>query len=423
MLATYCLFTAGSIFILKMLKKNKKFYFKTRNFISVSNLMYRMKHNAAGLASICVLSTGVIILLTCGSSLLMLGEKNINDRYPNDIRINTQSTGGESEQTYKDAVEAAAGKAGISTSEIIYRQYKSTVARKNKDALEHLEKGGALSLSDCVDLYFVSIEDYNRYTGSDQTLTDGEALVYYSDQENSKDTWFQLFGKEYHSVGNVNMELSHIIDPTMSLFERMVVVLSKENMDHILDGDFYCEDTKAYDIYIGFDTKTALDQSAMNTFASELHLTDQNCEVHFKVDDRTFFFNIYGGAFFVGIFLAALFLMATVMIIYYKQMAEGYEDQKRFEILSKVGLTEKEAKATIRQQVMILFFLPVVAAMVHAVVASRVIRLFLRMVLIVDAATFFLSIVVVCAVFLVVYVIVYKITSGQYYKIVYGELS
>ena len=127
------------------------------------------------------------------------------------------------------------------------------------------------------------------------------------------------------------------------------------------------------------------------------------------------FYSIYGGIFFVGMFLAALFLMATVMIIYYKQMSEGYEDQKRFQILSNVGLTEKEAKESIRTQVMLLFYLPVAAAIMHMIVASSVVRLFLRMILIV---TFNMAIAIVSMIFLVIYTIVYKITSREYYKIV-----
>lgn len=113
--------------------------------------------------------------------------------------------------------------------------------------------------------------------------------------------------------------------------------------------------------------------------------------------------------------------MATVLIIYYKQMSEGYEDQKRFAILANVGLTEKEAKKTIQRQVMILFFLPVIAAIVHVAVASKIIRLFLQMVLIINNTTFVLSIAVVCVIFVAVYLLVYRVTSGQYYRIVYGE--
>lgn len=144
--------------------------------------------------------------------------------------------------------------------------------------------------------------------------------------------------------------------------------------------------------------------------------------MHFKSMDEKFFYNLYGGAFFVGIFLAILFLMATVMIIYYKQMSEGYEDQTRFAILAKVGLTEKEAKRSIKRQVMILFFLPVAVAMLHIIVASKIICLFLKMVLIMDMFTFGMSLLVVCIIFFIVYALVYKVTSHQYYQIVYGRM-
>ena len=141
-------------------------------------------------------------------------------------------------------------------------------------------------------------------------------------------------------------------------------------------------------------------------------------KVEFKEDEKFFYYDLYGGVFFVGMFLAVLFLMATVMIIYYKQMSEGYEDQKRFQILANVGLTKAEAKKSIQTQVMILFFLPVGVAIMHMIVASSIVRLFLRMMLIVDAFTFNMAIAVVCLIFLAVYALVYKITSKEYYKIV-----
>ena len=157
----------------------------------------------------------------------------------------------------------------------------------------------------------------------------------------------------------------------------------------------------------------------METVRALMELGGLNREaIRFKSEEMSAFYSIYGGIFFVGMFLAALFLMATVMIIYYKQMSEGYEDQKRFQILSNVGLTEKEAKESIRTQVMLLFYLPVAVAIMHMIVASSVVRLFLRMILIVDAFTFDMAIAIVSMIFLVIYTIVYKITSREYYKIV-----
>lgn len=414
-IATYCLFTAGSIFILKLLKKNKKFYYKTRNFISVSNLMFRMKHNAAGLASICVLSTGVIILMTCGSSLMMLGEKNIDTLYPNDIKIEATTTDSGVESDYMDIVRSAAEAAGVDGSNYIYRQYKSTIEKIEGNEFVPADENMMSSMSTCRDVYLLTLDDYNRYAGEDIELGKDEVLVYRTDHV-SDPTTLKWYGTSYKVKGTADYDaIYYIINPTMSLFERMVVVFADEDaMNAVVDQSFY-------QVYMGLDTKKAVTNDQMKLFSEAVKAKADAFEVKYKIEQRVFFYNIYGGAFFVGIFLAVLFLMATVLIIYYKQMSEGYEDQKRFAILANVGLTEKEAKKTIQRQVMILFFLPVIAAIVHVAVASKIIRLFLQMVLLINNTTFVLSIAVVCVIFVAVYLLVYRVTSGQYYRIVYGE--
>ena len=371
-IATYCLFTAGSIFVLKCMKKNPKFYYKTKNFISVSNLMFRMKHNAAGLASICVLSTGVILLLTCGFSLMMLIGKNIDDRYPTDIKV------------------------------------AETVSEAGK------------GMDDIV-TYLLSAADYNEYADMNLTLKDDEILIYSSGNEWKKGDNLNFMGKEYTVAGEAEYSaIRYIIDSTMSIFEREILVFpDNEQICALMAEAGQRVNPDEYEVFIGYQLEKALTEEQMETVRALMELGGLNREaIRFKSEEMSAFYSIYGGIFFVGMFLAALFLMATVMIIYYKQMSEGYEDQKRFQILSNVGLTEKEAKESIRTQVMLLFYLPVAAAIMHMIVASSVVRLFLRMILIVDAFTFDMAIAIVSMIFLVIYTIVYKITSREYYKIV-----
>lgn len=422
-IGTYCLFMAGSIFLLKVLKNNSKFYYQTKNFISVSNLMFRMKHNAAGLASICILSTSVILLLTCGSSLMMLGEKNLDERYPNDIKITTTTKDADAEAAYMELIKQADSKADIQTTKQIYRQYRTTVARKNGDALGFLDASGFADLAACEDMYFVTVDNYNRYTGENIALKKDEILLYQSAENAPKREKLELFDRSYQVVGEADYDaLYYIVDPTMSLFEKEIVVVSdEEELNALLKADTYEGASRGNDVYIGLDTKGSITAKQRKQFEKVMQADGQEYEINFKEEHRGFFYTLYGGTFFVGIFLAILFLIATVLIMYYKQMSEGFEDQKRFRILANAGLTEQEAKSTIKRQVMILFFLPVVTAIVHTIVASHIIRLFLRMMLVVDSATFAISIVVVCIIFFAVYAIVYKITSGQYYWIVYGE--
>ena len=421
-IATYCLFTAGSIFILKCMKKNPKFYYKTKNFISVSNLMFRMKHNAAGLASICVLSTGVILLLTCGFSLMMLIGKNIDDRYPTDIIVTeTVSEAGKGMDDFA-AMNKALQQDGIVTTDQIYRQYRNIMVTE-KDGKQKITDPDTFDSDIASDIvtYLLSAADYNEYANTDLTLKDDEILIYSSGKEWKKGDTLNFMGKEYTVAGEADYSaIRYIIDSTMSIFEREILVFpDDEQICALMAEAGQRVNPDEYEVFIGYQLEKALTAEQMETVRALVELGGLNHEaICFKSEEMSVFYTLYGGIFFVGMFLAALFLMATVMIIYYKQMSEGYEDQKRFQILSNVGLTEKEAKESIRTQVMLLFYLPVAAAIMHMIVASSVVRLFLRMILIVDAFTFNMAIAIVCVIFLVVYTIVYKITSREYYKIV-----
>jgi len=421
-IATYCLFTAGSIFILKCMKKNPKFYYKTKNFISVSNLMFRMKHNAAGLASICVLSTGVILLLTCGFSLMMLIGKNIDDRYPTDIKVTeTVSEAGKGMDDFV-TMNKALQQDGIVTTDQIYRQYRNIMVTE-KDGKQKIADPDTFDSDIASDIvtYLLSAADYNEYADMNLTLKDDEILIYSSGKEWKKGDNLNFMGKEYTVAGEAEYSaIRYIIDSTMSIFEREILVFpDDEQICDLMAEAGQRVNPDEYEVFIGYQLEKALTAEQRETVRALVELGGLKHEaICFKSEEMSVFYTLYGGIFFVGMFLAALFLMATVMIIYYKQMSEGYEDQKRFQILSNVGLTEKEAKESIRTQVMLLFYLPVAAAIMHMIVASSVVRLFLRMILIVDAFTFNMAIAIVCVIFLVVYTIVYKITSREYYKIV-----
>ena len=397
-------------------------YYKTKNFISVSNLMFRMKHNAAGLASICVLSTGVILLLTCGFSLMMLIGKNIDDRYPTDIKVaETVSEAGKGMDDFA-AMNKALQQDGIVTTDQIYRQYRNIMVTE-KDGKQKIADPDTFDSDIASDIvtYLLSAADYNEYADMNLTLKDDEILIYSSGKEWKKGDNLNFMGKEYTVAGEAEYSaIRYIIDSTMSIFEREILVFpDDEQICDLMAEAGQRVNPDEYEVFIGYQLEKALTEEQMETVRVLMELGGLNREaIRFKSEEMSAFYSIYGGIFFVGMFLAALFLMATVMIIYYKQMSEGYEDQKRFQILSNVGLTEKEAKESIRTQVMLLFYLPVAAAIMHMIVASSVVRLFLRMILIVDTFTFNMAIAIVSMIFLVIYTIVYKITSREYYKIV-----
>ena len=426
-IGTYALFISGTIFVLKMLKKNKKYYYRTRHFISLSNLIFRMKHNAAGLASICILSTGVILLMVCSSALMMLGEQNINSMFRRDIVSWCQNDGSVSIEGINKIIDEALLEGNVEGTEKIVRLYHEDLCVGDGKSLAPLVRRTA-DYSQMRVMYLITADQYNEYTGENISLSEDEILRYSSADKVKKGS-FTVFGKNYQVKEKIGNEcLVDTFDPSMGLFAKEIIVVSDENaFVTMMDARNTCLNGESalldgyYDCYLGFNVPKDVDQSKVDIVRNELSSKLGNTKIRYKAEEKKVFYSIYGGTFFVGVFLAALFLIATVMIIFYKQMSEGIEDRKRFEILSNAGLSDKEAKGVIRNQVMIMFFLPAVCAIIHIFFASRILRLFLAMILCVDTFTFNLAIGIVSLIFLGTYALVYQITSKQYYEIVYGN--
>ena len=421
-IATYCLFTAGSIFILKCMKKNPKFYYKTKNFISVSNLMFRMKHNAAGLASICVLSTGVILLLTCGFSLMMLIGKNIDDRYPTDIIVTeTVSEAGKGMDDFV-TMNKALQQDGIVTTDQIYRQYRNIMVTE-KDGKQKIADPDTFDSDIASDIvtYLLSAADYNEYADMNLTLKDDEILIYSSGKEWKKGDNLNFMGKEYTVAGEAEYSaIRYIIDSTMSIFEREILVFpDDEQICALMAEAGQRVNPDEYEVFIGYQLEKALTEEQMETVRVLMELSGLNREaIRFKSEEMSAFYSIYGGIFFVGMFLAALFLMATVMIIYYKQISEGYEDQGRFQIMQKVGMSRREVKGAIRRQILLVFFIPLVMAMVHISMAFPLIRRLLLLFGMANTKLYVGCTAGTVLAFALVYGLIYSMTARSYYKIV-----
>lgn len=415
---TYCLFIAGSIFVLKKLKNNKKYYYRTNNFISVSNLIYRMKHNAAGLASICVLSTGVILLVTCATTLMALGRQNVDTMFPKDVMAVSKCDKDDYEKIYTSLINKATDKADVKVSDCgVYSSYNSCWGILD-DGFEFIPENSPANLDTQAIVYVLDEKNYELLSGEKVSLGDNEIL--FADTKKSDFETVKINDKSYKVAGKTNIKkLNEITQSEMCLFDNVYVVAKDmDSVNALLSGDENTGAPNVCDIIFSFNVDGNLSTEEINTITKEITGYSEDTFVNFKQDTEKLFVTMYGGVFFVGIFLAVLFLLATVLIIYYKQLSEGFEDQEKYKILKKVGLTDKEVKKTIKRQVMILFFLPVVTSIIHMIVASSIVRLFLRIILMVDAVTFNLSIAAVILVFVVVYVLVYKVTSRVYYKIV-----
>ena len=418
---TYALFIAGSIFVLKMLKKNKNYYYKTKHFISVSNLMFRMKHNAAGLASICILSTAVILLLVCSTALMMLGEQNIDSMFSKGVMIRGVVDENCSVSDCEKAVDELLATVGVVDSDRSSVSYFSDICDVSDEGLVVYPKD-SFDFSNMRVLYVITADEYELYTGEKAGINPGEVYRYSSLDKVKDGDKVKVFGAEYNVKKSIEKTgLEEMFDSTMSLFGKEVLVVASSDEKAALvanDSEIIGSEDQ---FYIGFNVGSDTSIEQIQTVKDTLRGNFDNLVVRYKAEERESFYSLYGGTFFVGIFLAALFLIATVMIIFYKQMSEGMEDKKRFEILSNAGLSDKEARGVIKSQVMLMFFLPVCTAIIHMMFASNILRLFIASILIVDTLTFNMAVAIVSLVFIGIYAFVYSITSKQYYNIVYGE--
>lgn len=417
-IGTYCLFTAGSIMILKILRKNKNYYYKTKHFISVSGMIYRMKQNAAGLANICILSTMVLVMISSTVSLYLGMEDIISARYPKDIMITNFD--------YKDSTKEAVNKIVDETLNKHNLTYKNKTDYRYIDFSSEL-KGNELTITDGMTfdstrlVFVVPLEDYNLLVENKVELKDDEILIYSNRDEFPSDS-VKLLGKEYKIKehlkefacnGNsaMNVLSSHyIITNDMDLIDDLLVEINK------IDQRF--ENNKVY--YLGFDMEASKEESraVFNDIVNKLAEEEFAFSIDSSADAREDFYALYGGLFFLGIFLGLLFIMATVLIMYYKQISEGYDDKARFEIMQKVGMSHSEIKGSIRSQVLTVFFLPIITAAIHIAFAFPIITRVLAIINLTNTNLFAICTLTSILIFTIFYAIVYTLTARTYYRIV-----
>ncbi len=417
-LGTYALFTAGSIAILKLLKKNKSYYYTTRHFISLSGMLYRMKQNAAGLATICILSAAAIVVISAGVCLYSNGNRSINEQFPRSVQILTSNEQEGNIEILQDALNTTSKQCNTALQNLIYCRYANSVFDLNNNELSWKDSLSYANIESIPDTYVLTLEEYNRFNDTSETLAENEILLYGSEKIFEYDTLI-FDGMTYQVKKTADHScLTYIADYSMTLFSKLLIVVPDEETFAKFTPDEYsfCSTIS----YLGFDTNASED--TVNNFTEKLSsaLDSQNIqhEIILKYEEERYFYSTYGGLFFVGILLGILFLICTVMIIYYKQISEGYDDRERFLIMQKVGLSKKEIRQSIHSQVMLLFFLPLITAIIHSAVALNIVADCLRLVIIVHMPTFVASVAITCVLFSICYGVVYKITSKEYYLIV-----
>ncbi len=438
-IGSYLVFISGSVLLCRLLQKNKKYYYHPDHYVSVSSMAFRMKRNGAGLASICILATMVLVMISSSACLYFGAEDSLRSRYPRDFsnRIDYEQyedASAENIQVVKDAIDADVQTLGFSRKNVLeYREtYISAFLSNGKFYFdpEDIDSFELDMFSDILTLYFVPLSEYNQRTGADETLSDGEALLYSRRYKGIPDD-VDLGGQMLHirkrlenyemgdMFGEDIMPTAYFIVPDVLKTIAPIKELTDSSGERMLRTSWY------YD----FDTDTPKDSHYLLTekcFESLQELANAEKGGFYSYssvcteEERNDFYGTYGGLFFIGILLSIVFLVAAVLIIYYKQLSEGYEDQSRFEIMQRIGMTRKEIRRSINSQMLTVFFLPLVFSVLHLAFAFPMIRKLLLLFDLNNLLLLLLTTAISVACFALFYMAVYRMTSNVYYRIVSG---
>ena len=419
-IGTYCLFTAGSIAVLKLLKRNRHYYYQPEHFISVSGMMYRMKQNAVGLGNICILSTMVLVMLSATSTMFIGTESSLMGRYPREIAVQDWDL------ERRDDVNAViddwlADNGWTAENRIDYvKEEFSGLLRDGGmifDYTEDFDSGELVTLS-CV-----SLEDFNRLTGRNDVLEPGQIYLFPYDGDS-----IELLGLEFETLnpGDVDLmatftgsyyglygDILTLVTPDMATLEE----LDRRQQEVYGGAASQIIHQAAFDIAEPVDFETIFYQDDLMSRLSE-DAGVKGVRIYVREQERDYIYSMNGGLFFLGVFLGLLFIMATVLIMYYKQLSEGYDDKRNFSIMRKVGLEKAEIRRSVRSQVLIMFYLPLVTACVHIAFAFPFIMRLLPLVGINDVGLFALCTLVSVVAFALIYAACYGLTARTYYRIV-----
>ena len=444
-IATYLLFICGSVMLCKLLQKNKNYYYKPNHFVSVSSMAYRMKRNGAGLASICILSTMVLVIMMGSGSLYVGKEDSLNTRYPHDFTISVDYlTEGDSQLYSKEKEDAFYAQIDNVLNNLnVPIQNKETSLSTNVTGLLYngklildpytVDSANTDTMEYVTQIYLVSLDEYNQSMDTQKTLNKNEVFIYcvrrtYDNSTITLSDGTTLTVKEQLSNMMNTGESAMLIIPSVFIvtndIDSLIKSFNKELGD--MPQKYLCRLESSY----LFDTD--LSDKQQIELAQEIHKqiieldSSDNSQyysysIECKAQERDEFYGTFGGIFFLGIFLSIIFLSATVLIIYYKQITEGYEDEARFEIMRKVGMTAQDIRNSINSQMLTVFFLPLAIAAIHTAFAFSIVQKLLAIFNLYNTTLSLMVTLVTIVIFGIFYGIVYKITFNAYYTIVSGN--
>lgn len=415
MIGTYCLFTAGSVAILKALRSNPGYYYQTRHFTAVAGLLHRMKQNAVGLANICILSTMVLVTVSTTVSLYTGMESSLDQMFPHDVDIIQSLTDGDEEEAQLtpeeliDQVERNLAAAGRKAKLLQWYLRTDTVGYYSGNTF-------SLNFQDGINtqLELLTAEEYSRLTGRCVTLAPDQVLVQ-TENLDLPET-FYIESLPFHVAGTVTDFPRYNTTVLVSGHTaRVSLVVADETVISAIGAQDRNGLDREFRIQMDLDGTEAQKLACVDLL---LNGTGGGTAINSRQDNAVDLYAMYGGFLFLGIFLGLLFLLATALIIYYKQISEGYEDQRRYQILQQVGMTDREVRASIHSQILLVFFLPLCTAGIHTAAAYPMVSKLLTLFQLTSTGHYALCTAGTLAVFCAVYALVYGLTARAYRRII-----
>lgn len=440
---TYLVFISGSVMFCRILQKRKKYYYKPNHFISVSSMVYRMKRNGAGLASICILATMVLVMISSTASLYFGSESSLAIRYPRDFTINVnfmdiEDMNDENISSLRDSIGGVAEDNDASQTDVIEYRWASVSGLLDGNEMETDVSNVDFTIdmiNDTTIVYFIPLSDYNRMMNKNETLEEDEVLVYTVRSSFDEDNFIIKQGNSFEKIYNVKNKLSDFTisgDAAMGFYPSVYIVVpdfasAVAPLSELLD--YNGNEMVSLRWFYGFNTDVPTEKhaemeteifTAIGNVAEDIESAHGfSCES--REEESVSYYSTFGGLFFLGALLSVVFIFAAVLIIYYKQTSEGYEDQARFEIMQKVGMTKKEIRKSINSQLLTVFFLPLIFSAMHLAFSFPIIRKILLLFDLNDVFLFAVTTVICFICFALLYTFVYRITSNSYYAIVSGQ--
>lgn len=435
-IGTYLLFAAGSIAILKMLKNNKNYYYQKKHFIAVSGMIYRMKQNATGLANICILSTMVLVMVSTTVSMYIGQEDIMNTRFDAEINISVYSDKlASNRETLRQLMEKMVTENGGNITKK-YDNIKLNYTGYMEDGeFKLLGKDKQLDYTEMAFVTFMTKDDFASTFGIEtEALLEDEIALFGTPEYDASE--FKVFGNKFKVKTFEDFEYDSITSGMVK--EDYYIVVKNEDVLEMLtetakiigkNTGWNYNFTYLYNFYMDIDGTSAekkkCEQAIIDTKEKYMEMLNpedasagfQKIMFEGKENSRQSFFSLYGGLFFLGIFLGAIFLIITVIIIFYKQISEGYEDKDRFLIMENVGMSKKDVKMSIRSQIRMVFVFPLAIAAIHVTAAFPMIKRLLLMLNMTNSALYAKCVIVSVLIFAMIYVIVFMLTSRTYYKI------